>query len=154
MLRSDGGEERKTVTQLERNKTVVRAFIEAINAKDWSKLDEFVAAGVVRHSQPSGQPQVRCRDDLKEFLRREAETFPDAHERIQFLVAEGDKVAARLAFRGTQLGPMGPFPASGNTLSADFTCIFRLAGGRIAEVWAEWDTLNALMQLGHFRLPA
>jgi steroid delta-isomerase-like uncharacterized protein len=154
MLQSYDGEERTTVMLIERNKTVVRAFIEAINAKDWGKLDECVAAGVVRHSRTSDQPQVRSRDDLKTFLRRESETFPDAHESIRFLVAEGDKVAARLAFQGTQRGALGPFPASGKTLSADFICIFRLEGGQSAEVWAEWDTLDALVPLGHFTLLA
>jgi steroid delta-isomerase-like uncharacterized protein len=137
-----------------RNKAVVREFIAAINRKEWDKLSEWVTSHVVRHGQTSGQAPVRSLDNLKEFLQREAETFPDAQETIHFLVAEGDKVAACLTFRGTQQGPLGPFPASGKTLAADFLCIFRLEDGRIAEMWVEWDNLNALVQLGHFRPPA
>jgi steroid delta-isomerase-like uncharacterized protein len=149
-----GAREMVANAALERNKAVVEAFIEAINAQDWVKLDALVAAGVVRHSQIAGQPQVGSREELKAFLRREAETFPDAHESIHFLVAEGDKVAARLAFRGEQRGPMGLFPASGRALAADFMCIFRLEGGRICEVWVARDNVNALVQLGHYTAPA
>ena len=86
----------------ERNNMVVREFIEAINRQDWSQLDVVVVAGVVRHSSTSAQPQVRSRDDLKGSRWREATIFPDAHEHNHFFVAEGNKVSARLAFRGTR----------------------------------------------------
>jgi hypothetical protein len=32
---------------------------------------------------------------------------------------------------------------------ADYLAIYRLAGGVIAEVWAEWDNPAGLAQLGH-----
>jgi len=31
--------------------------------------------------------------------------------------------------------------------------IYRVADGRIAEAWVEWDCLNGLVQLGHISLP-
>jgi len=133
----------------EHNKAVVRAFVEAVNKKDWRRLDELVASDFARHSN-SAQPQIRSRKQLREFLTGEANTFPDGHETIHFLVAEGDKLAVHSGFRGTQSGPMGPFPASGRTLSADFISIYRVSDGRIAEAWVEWDCLNSLIQLGHF----
>jgi steroid delta-isomerase-like uncharacterized protein len=132
------------------NKAVVRAFVDAINRRDWTALDAVVAAGFVRHSHAAGRPRVRSRDELKTFLRRELEVFPDASETIQVMLAEGDKVAARIAFRGTQAGPLGAFPASGKTLLSHSVCIFRLERGRVAEAWAEWDNLSALAQLGHW----
>ena len=45
---------------------------------------------------------------------------------------------------------MGPFPPSGNRLQIPFVGILRIEDGKIAEIWVEWDNLNALMQLGHF----
>jgi steroid delta-isomerase-like uncharacterized protein len=139
---------------MEHNKAVVRAFIEAINQQDWQRFDELLAPDFVRHSSTSGQPRIRSRDQLRDFMRGEAGTFPDAHETIHFLVAEGDKVAVHSGFRGTQRGPMGPFPASGRTLSADLITIYRVADGRIAEAWVEWDCLNGLIQLGHLAPPS
>ena len=136
------------------NKTVVRAFVEAVNQRDWRRFDELLAPDVARHSSASGQPPIRSRDALREFLAAEARTFPDARESIHFLVAEGDMVAVHSGFRGTQNGPLGPFPASGRTLSADFISIYRVADGRIAEAWVEWDNLNALIELGHLAPPS
>jgi predicted ester cyclase len=77
--------------------------------------------------------------------------FPDAHEEIADLVPEGDRVAVRHSFRGTQTGQMGPYRPSGRVTVADYLAIYRLAGGVIAEVWAEWDNLSGLAQLGHDR---
>lgn len=83
------------------------------------------------------------------FLDAEFVTFPDASETLLDLVAEGDKVAARHHFRGTQLGPMGSYPPSGKVLNATYIAIYRVENQRIVEAWAEWDNLNGLKQLGH-----
>jgi predicted ester cyclase len=72
---------------------------------------------------------------------------------VRFLVGEGDLVAARLNFRGTQTGASGPYPPSGRLLDADFLAVFRVEAGRITETWVEFDNLNALVQLGHYSWP-
>lgn len=87
------------------------------------------------------------------FLKVEFSTFPDATDSLLDLVAEGDKVAARHEFRGTQLGPMGPFPPSGKVLNANYLAIYRIENHRIAEAWVEWDNLAGRKQLGHSREP-
>jgi predicted ester cyclase len=128
---------------------VVREFTDAINARDWGRLDRVVAADFVRHSYAT--PAVRSREDLKRYLRAEFEIFPDAQETIEDILAEGDKVAVRHRFRGTQNGVMGPYPPSGKIMTVDYIAIYRVAGGVIVEAWAEWDNLSALMQLGHYK---
>src|SRR5262245_16436392 len=138
----------------EHNKAVIRAFIEAVNQQEWPRLDELVAPDFVRHSSAFGQPQIHSRERFLEFLAGEARTFPDAHETVHFLVAEGDMVAVHSRFRGTQRGPLGPYPADGRSLSADFISIYRVTDGRIAEAWIEWDCLSGLIQLGHLAPPS
>lgn len=132
------------------HKALVQEFVDAINAQNWDKLDELVAASFVRHSYAAGEPGVSNRKELKEFLRRELETFPDASESIEDLVAEGDKVATRQRFQGTQQGWMGSYPPSGKKLIAEYIAIYRVKNSQIVEAWAEWDNLNGLKQLGHF----
>lgn len=134
--------------ELEANQQVVRIFAQAINERDWQRLDAVVHPDFVRHSHSA--PPVRGRDALKDYLRSEFEIFPDGHETIEDLVAEGDKVAVRHGFRGTQLGAMGPYPPSGKVMTADYLAIYRIADGRIIESWVEWDNLSGLRQLGHF----
>ena len=137
----------------ERNKILVRAFVEAINQQDWRRFDELVAPDFVRHSSTFGQSLIRTREQLRAYLVSEYQTFPDALETINFLVAEGDRVAVHSHCHGTQRGPMGSLPPSGKTLSADLIGIYRVADGRIAEAWVEWDCLNGLIQLGHLSPP-
>ena len=47
------------------------------------------------------------------------------------------------------LGRWGPFPASDKPMTIPFMGILRIESGKIAEIWVEWDNLNALGQLGH-----
>jgi predicted ester cyclase len=77
---------------LERNKRIVREFADAINARDWARLDRLVAPDFVRHRHAA--PPVRSREDLKQYLRDEFAIFPDGLETIEDILAEGDKVAA------------------------------------------------------------
>jgi len=138
----------------EENKALVREFVEAINHQDWRRFDDLIAQDFVRHSSTFGQSQVCSRNQLRDYLVGEFRTFPDARETINFLVAEGDKVVVHSHCQATQHGPLGSFPASGKTLSAEFISIYRIADGRIVEAWAEWDSMNGLIQLGHLNAPA
>ncbi|MFQ4141434.1 ester cyclase [Chlorogloeopsis sp. ULAP02] len=134
--------------RVDRHKALVREFIDAINAQNWNKLDELVAIDFVRLSDATGKPGICNRDQLKEFLRREVETFPDGFESIEDILAEGDKVAIRQRFEGTQLGWMASSP-SGKKLKAEYIAIYCVQNNQIVEAWVEWDNLNGLKQLGH-----
>jgi steroid delta-isomerase-like uncharacterized protein len=134
---------------IEKNKQVVWAFAEAINARDWERLDNLVAVDFIRHSNAA--PGVHSHEDLKRYLRSEFESFPDAYESVEDVVAEGDRVAVRHSFRGTQAGPMGRYPAFGKVISSDHLAIYRLADGKIAEAWVEWDNMSGLVQLSHIK---
>ena len=137
---------------IETNKRVVRAFAEAINRRDWDALDDLVAMDFVRHSNAA--LGVHSRDDLKRYLHNEFAIFPDACESVEEVVAEGDRVAVRHSFRGTQSRPMGRYPASAKEMRADYLAIYRLADGKIAETWVKWDNLSGLTQLGHIESEA
>jgi steroid delta-isomerase-like uncharacterized protein len=138
---------------IEANKQLVREFVDVVNRQDWPRFDELVSPDFVRHSSTFGQSSVNTRDTLRNYLIAEFKSFPDARESINFLVAEGDKVTVNSHCRATQQGPMGPLPATGRVLSADCISIYRIADGRIVEAWAEWDSLNGLIQLGHLKPP-
>jgi predicted ester cyclase len=131
-------------------KQTLLAFVHAINLQDWTRLDSLVAEDFVRHSVAARDPPVRSRYDLVMFLRSEFEIFPDAQETILDIFAEGEKVAVRHHFIGTQRGAMGSYRPTGKTLSAEYIAIYRVRNGQLVEAWAEWDNLAGLRQLGHF----
>lgn len=135
------------------NKETVRRMIEAVNARDFDALDQLIASDVHRHSGATAGVTVGNLDQFKAFLRRDLAAVPDAQQEIQFMLAEDDRVAVYVIYRGTQQGQFGPFPPSNKSLELPFIGILRLADGKIAEMWVEWDNLNALTQLGHFPPP-
>ena len=140
--------------RLDANKTVARQLIDAINSNDLDALDSVVAPDVVRHSQATPGVTVRDIDDFKNFIRQDKQSVPDARIDIEIMVAEGDYVAMIASYRGTQSGPMGPFPASNRPVDLRFLSFIRLSGGHIAEIWAEWDNLSMLTSLGHIAPPS
>ena len=54
-------------------------------------------------------------------------------------------------YEGTQRGPIGPLPASGQKVKFDFGGMFRMEGGKIAEWWVTWDNVTVLRALGHLK---
>ena len=135
--------------QTETNKDIVRRMTEAINERDFDALDGLVAQDLHRHSAATPGVTVENLDQFKEFLRQDLLAVPDAQQEINFMLAEDDLVAAHVTYRGTQTGQWGPFPASSEAVELPFIGILRIEDGKIAEIWVEWDNLNALTQLGH-----
>jgi predicted ester cyclase len=132
----------------ETNKAVIRSFVHSVNAQNWDRLRIRLVPNFIRHSNAAGAAQVRSAEELITYLKGEYVTFPDAEETLLDLVAEGESVAVRSQFRGTQVGSMGSYPPSNKVLSATVLAIYRLERGRIAEAWVEWDNLYGLEQLG------
>lgn len=141
------------LAQLEANKELVGRFTEATNAADWDALAEIVAENFTRHSAATTGPPVTSHDEFIELQESFLVSFPDQHVTIEQLIAEEDYVAARAIYTGTQTGPMGKLPATGRTVEAPFMAMFRIEGGRVAELWVEWDNLAMLTQLGVFPPP-
>lgn len=131
-------------------KAIVQSFTDAVNDMNWIALETLVSPNFVRHSRAAGEPSVRSRQQLISFFERERQTFPDARERIELIVAEDPYVAVLVVFSGTQLGALGGYPPSAKRMVAPYLCIYRIEGGLIVEAWAEWDNLAGFQQLGHF----
>ena len=89
-------------------------------------------------------------NEFRDFLVADISTIPDSVQEIDIIFSSGEYVAIRARLIGTQTGPMGPFPASGNRLELPFMGIIRIENSKVAEIWVEWDNLSALSQLGHF----
>ena len=133
------------------NKEIVAEFINATNQKDWDRVLTLVHKDFIRHS--SSEPkEIKTNIGLVKFHQTELDAFPDLQETIIFAIEEGDLVAARINFSGTQLGQLINFALTGKKLIADFNCFFCVTEGRIKESWVEYDNLNGLIQLGHYKL--
>jgi len=118
----------------EENKELVRRYVEAINALD---RDAFNALCTSQFA-----PQA------KEQLHGIYATFENHHITITDMIAEGDKVWARLATRGGHSGEFEGIPPTGKQWTNTGVAFFRLIEGRIAEQDTLFDVLNHLKQVG------
>lgn len=118
----------------ERNKQlVIRLIDEVWNAGELRLLTEL-------WSGPS-------RDEAYSLHKTLTGAFPDLRIDIDDLIAEGDKVVARMTFHGTHRGPFRGIPATGRQVSFTAIRVYRLADGKIVESWANQDALGLLGQL-------
>jgi predicted ester cyclase len=76
------------------------------------------------------------------------EGFPGFRVTIQDQLAEGDKVATRAVFAGPNRGTYEGTEATGRLVAVEEIVIHRVVDGKIAELWAQFDNLAILQQLG------
>jgi predicted ester cyclase len=80
-------------------------------------------------------------------MRAVRRAFPDFHNRIEELVAEGDKVVVRLTYTGTHHGELFGVGPTGTRVTYAGVAIFRIEAGRIAEGWVLGDLFGLRQQL-------
>jgi len=130
----------------EENKAVVRRYQEAYNTNNLDALDQLVAADLVSHSLFPGVPSSL--EGGKQVHRLTLAAMPDFQTAIEDLVAEGDKVVMRFTATGTFKNEFMGLPPTGKLIKFTGISIFRLAGGKIVEHWAQEDELGLMRQLG------
>ncbi len=131
----------------EANKELVRAYTRAVfDDGDVSAVDRYLAEDLVNH--------VTGRSGTDDFKRLAAELrdAPGRSNVIEFMVAEGDLVAAfmtitRTIHRDTTLFGY-PIKGQGQSYTVHHVHIYRIADGRISEHWALRDDISMLRQLG------
>ena len=126
------------------NKALVQRFYEEVlNKRNLAALDQFVSPNAVNHSVPAGLPQ-----GPSQFLSLHLNAFPDLQVTVEDLLADGDKVVARVSIRGTHKGALRGIAPTGKPITGMAINILRIANGQIVEHWGLADRLSALQQLG------
>jgi steroid delta-isomerase-like uncharacterized protein len=101
------------------------------------------------HPDPALPPEMqRGRDNYLRGYAMFPAAFPDLHTAVEDVIAEGDKVAVRWTTRGTHQGSLMGIPPTGRQVTMTAIHILRLADGKIAEGWVNFDALGMLQQVG------
>ncbi|HYI84131.1 MAG TPA: ester cyclase [Acetobacteraceae bacterium] len=130
----------------ERNKAHIRRLIEEVyNKGDLDAVAEVASPDLVIHSA-SGE--IRGHAGAREYVAALRAGFPNLAITVEDQVAEGDMVATRWVARGTHRGAFQGVPATGRDVVMTGTDIDRIAGGKVAECWAQVDVLGLMRQLG------
>jgi predicted ester cyclase len=121
----------------EENKAMVRRMVEAINQGE-------EAAAVEELFAPAKPAARRVKRLFAEFRS----AFPDWHEEIVELVAEGDTVAGRFRCSGTHRGEFLGEAPTGKRMEVEEVFFVRVEDGRFVDFWALEDSLGRMRQLG------
>ncbi len=132
----------------EQHKALIRRFYE----EAWGKGNVEVSHEVfhndyVRHdlrpgaAEPGAAGQAKIATDFRRAV-------PDLVWHIDLILGDGDFVIGRWTATGTQTGPLGRVPATGNAVEFSGVNIFRFEGDKVAEIWNHRDDLGLMSQVG------
>jgi steroid delta-isomerase-like uncharacterized protein len=132
---------------IEENKALVRRWVEEVwNQGRLDVLDELYTPDWVGHFPVSGELHGSAAH--KQLGERFRQAFPEARYVVADLVAEGDRVVLRYSARGTHRGSLHGEAPTGREVVQTGINIYRVADGRLAEQWAQFDLAGMLQQMG------
>lgn len=134
------------MTSMEENKGIVRRYQEIYNSNNLDVLNEVVKEDFLTPRMMPGMPSGL--EGAKQIHKATLLGIPDWHTEIEDLIAEGDKVVARITMTGTHTGDFFGIPATGKRISFSGIYIAQIADGKIIEHWGEEDSVGLLQQLG------
>lgn len=123
---------------LERMKAQVRRFYALL----WDAHDRAAIPSVLHEDcafRGSLGDETRGHAGFAEYVDRVHAALGEYRCSIRDLVAEGDRVFARVRFAGIHRGEFLGYPPTGERIAWDGCALFTFRGERIAEVWVLGD---------------
>jgi predicted ester cyclase len=137
------------------NKSVIEDFHRRVNAGDIQGAAALAAEDLVNHA---AIPEAQGRAGLISIFGKLRAGFPDMQGKVEDVIAEGDRVVARIRMTGTHTGPLAmsrwPLPPTGKSVDVEQVHVYRLAAGVIVEHWGGRDDFGMIRQLGLTLAPA
>ena len=109
-------------------------------------IDKYLAEDFVEHEEVPGMGNTR--DTPRQFFQMMHAAFTDFRVDVHDLLADGDKVVARVSFVGTHTGDFMGVPASGNPVTINAIDILQIRGDQCVAHWGVMDMAGALAQMG------
>ncbi|MBI5033227.1 MAG: ester cyclase [Chloroflexi bacterium] len=136
---------------LEDNKRLVRRYFEDAPFNP-AACDEIFALRfqfhTIMHASVTAQVVESNPESEKAAYERHKATFGGWHFEIKEMIAEDDRVMVRWTSHGTHVGELNGLPPTGKSTTNSGINIFRVADGKIVEVWDIFDRLWAWQQFG------
>jgi steroid delta-isomerase-like uncharacterized protein len=122
----------------EKNKELIyRWFEEVWNQGRIEVIDQLFAEDGLAHGL-AGDPLVGP-TGFKALVVTLRAAFPDIHITVEDIISEGDRVAARVVVRGTHQGDYLGMKPTGKPFVMHGISFGRIADGKIAEAWNNYD---------------
>ncbi|MBD3181461.1 T9SS type A sorting domain-containing protein [Candidatus Poribacteria bacterium] len=134
------------LTQEEINIAVrMRAYDEGWNQGNIDVVDEIYSDDFA-----GNMPPFDTKEGIKMGLAAYISAIPDVHVEVEDVIAEGEYVALRYTFTGTQEGELMGIPPTGNFACTPGISIAQIVDGKIVAVWENNEMMGMMEQLGVF----
>jgi len=131
------------------NRSLVRTWFDEVwNKGQEATIDRLLAPSAVAYGLGDGNEEVRGPEEFKQFARNIRGSFSDFQITIEDILAEADKVMARIVLQGIHTGDKIGVPATGRQVKVTGIVLVRIVNGQIAEAWNNWDQLGFMRQIG------
>ncbi len=130
----------------EHNKTLMRDFLIELDNNGPDAIDRFFSPDCLAYLPGTQDPTGR--EGFKGFVSMLYTAFPDFRHTIVDQVAENEKVANLVSARGTHKGAFQSIAATGKAVVITDIIIVKIMDGKVVELWAQFDVLGLLQQLG------
>jgi steroid delta-isomerase-like uncharacterized protein len=138
----------------EDNRALIKRWFEEV----WNKgradaIEELFAEDGIAHGLTDAEGrELRGPAHFRTFFEGFRGAFSDIEIVVEDTVAEGDKVAARCSLRAHHLSDSLGYAATNNAVEFTGMCIVRIADGKIAEAWNNFDFMTMFQQIGVLQL--
>lgn len=130
------------------NRDLVRRWFEEVwNQGREATIDELAAPQSALHGLGDDNKQLRGPAGFREFYNRFRGAFSDFKVNVEDVIAEGDKVVARLTFTGKHSGDGLGIAPTNRTFKSSAIVITQWRNGQITDSWNEFDAAGMMQQL-------
>ena len=131
---------------LSQRKAIVRLFYDEMwNKADKTRIPEIFHADFAFRG--SLGPVLTGHGEFAGYVDDVVRALPDFTCDILEMTEEGDRVVARMRFRGTHRGPMFGCGSTGRRVEWSGSAHFRFDGDRVRDLWVLGDVHGLLAQL-------
>ena len=132
--------------KIEANRLLVNRFYHELwNDWQFDIISDLLSPDLVFHG--SLGPQKPGHEGFVEYANLVRSAFPDFKHSVEDIIAEEQKVAACLTFRGTHEGEIFGIEPTGRTIQFVGVGIFVFRADLISHIWVLGDRLSLLQQL-------
>ena len=123
----------------ETRKSLVSDIYRVYESGDLGRLDDLIAVDVTDRSPAPGQ--VQGLSGYKQLVGQFRAAFPDGKIEPEELLADGDKVVAKVKLSGTHVNDFFGLKPSGKRVAAKGVETYRFANGVVVEMWSMFTPL-------------
>jgi steroid delta-isomerase-like uncharacterized protein len=131
------------MTIQEERKAMMRRVMEDM---DVALIKENIDQNYIFHSADG--TEIVGAERYLQFLSALMASIPDIKYKVEDIVADGDIIAIRASFTGTNTGPLRGTPPTGRKVSMKEAFFFRWEGDKIVEEWNFINYMALMQQLG------